>query len=470
MQLSANPARRRTAVTNSAVREYVEANRERFLDELKELVAIPSISTLSEHQADLRHAAAWLAAHLREQIGMDTARVIETGGHPLVYGEWLQAPGKPTVLIYGHYDVQPVDPLELWKTPPFEPTVVGENLYGRGAVDDKGQMFATIKALEALKATGGFPCNIKLLIEGEEEAGGASIAQYVQDHPSELAADCALILDTGMVAKGVPTICYALRGLTYLEIEARGAGHDLHSGSYGGIAPNPIQALAWVLADLKSRDGTINIPGLYDTVRPLSEQERATLERQSKQLAPGLMQAAELHALPGEAGFSVLERATARPTLEVHGIRGGFVGQGAKTVIPAVATAKISLRLVANQKPDAVLELVRQRVAELAPEGIELIIHEHHGGEPVEVGLDAPVLQQAVAALEEEFGHPVEFERGGGTIPVAALFAAVLGQPVVMMGFGLADDNVHAPNEKFYIPNYYHAIRSVAGFLSRVGG
>lgn len=457
-------------MTHQDVREYVESNRERFLDELMALVAIPSISALSEHKADVRRAAEWLESHLSEQIGLEQVRLIDTAGHPLVYGEWLHAPGKPTVLVYGHYDVQPVDPLELWRTPPFEPTVVGDNLYGRGAVDDKGQMFAALKALEVLRATGGgFPCNIKVLLEGEEEAGGASIATYVESHADELAADCALILDTGMVEKGVPTICYSLRGLTYMEIEARGAGHDLHSGSYGGIAPNPIQALAWVLADLKSRDGTINLPGLYTDVRPLSEQERITLQHQSVAATPRLMAAAGLSALPGEAQYSVLERATARPTFEVHGIRGGFVGEGAKTVIPAVATAKVSLRLVANQKPDRVLDLVRQRVAQLAPEGITLTVIPHHGGDPVETALHAPVMALAAAALEAEFNHPVEFERGGGSIPVAALFGSVLRQPVVMMGFGLDDDNVHAPNEKFYIPNFYHAIRSVAGFLTRLG-
>lgn len=458
-------------MTDTGIRDYVESNKERFLDELKALVAIPSISTLSEHKSDMRRAAEFLVDQLKTRVGMDNARVVETAGHPLVYAEWLQASDKPTVLIYGHYDVQPVDPIELWRTAPFEPTVVGENLYGRGAVDDKGQMFATIKALESLKATDGtLPCNIKVLVEGEEEAGGAAIAEYVQSHAEELAADCALILDTGMVEKGQPTLTYALRGLTYLEIEARGAGHDLHSGSYGGIAPNPIQALAWILAALKAPDGTINIPGLYNSVRPLSEQEREFLQRQSADATPRLMEAAELATLPGEAGYSVLERATARPTLEIHGISGGFTGEGAKTVIPAVATAKVSLRLVANQRPAEVTDLVRRRVAELAPDGVAITVRDLHGGDPVETPLDAPIMQVAAQALEAEFGKPVEYERSGGTIPVAALFSAVLHQPVVMMGFGLADDNVHAPNEKFFIPNYYAAIRSVAGFLQRVGG
>lgn len=456
-------------MTHATIRDYVESNHDRFLDELKALVAIPSISTLSEHKGDVRRAAEYLVAQL-QQIGLDNTQVIETAGHPLVYAEWLGAAGKPTILIYGHYDVQPVDPIELWRTPPFEPTVVGDNLYGRGAVDDKGQMFATVKALESLKAVDGeLPCNVKVLIEGEEEAGGAAIAEYVQSHAEELAADCALILDTGMIEKGQPTLTYSLRGLTYLEIEARGAGHDLHSGMYGGIAPNPIQALAWILGGLKSPDGAINIPGLYNSVRPLSDQEREFLQRQSANTTAQLMQAAELTSLPGEAGYSVVERATARPTFEIHGISGGFTGEGAKTVIPAVATAKVSLRLVANQRPAEVADLVRRRVTELAPEGVQITVRDLHGGDPVETSIDAPIMQVAAQALEEEFGKPVEYERSGGTIPVAALFSAVLRQPVVMMGFGLSDDNVHAPNEKFFIPNYYAAIRSVAGFLKRVG-
>ncbi len=457
-------------MTTSSVHDYVTANRERFLDELKELVAIPSISTLSEHKQDVRRAAEYLVTQLQERVGFANAQLIETEGHPLVYADRMEAPGKPTVLIYGHYDVQPVDPIELWRTPPFEPTVEGENLRGRGAVDDKGQMFATIKALETLVATeGALPVNVRVLIEGEEEAGGEAIATYVAENPEKLAADCALILDTGMVEKGVPTICYALRGITYFEIVANGADHDLHSGMYGGVGPNPIQALAWVLADLKRPDGTITIPGLYDTVRLLSEQERSSLERQSEKGATRLMSAAGLKELPGEAGYSVLERATARPTFEVHGIRGGFTGEGAKTVIPATATAKVSLRLVANQRPDEVLELVKKHIAGMYFPGITLEVRDIHGGDAVETPLDAPVMQVAAAALEHEFGRSVEYERSGGSIPIAALFASVLNLPVVMMGFGLADDNVHAPNEKFFIPNYYAAIRSVAGFLQRLG-
>ncbi|GAB4215630.1 MAG: dipeptidase [Roseiflexaceae bacterium] len=456
-------------MADSQIAAYVDANAARFLDELKALVAIPSISTLPEHSADVRRAGAFLVTHLREQLGFE-AELIETAGHPLVYGEWRGAPGKPTLLIYGHYDVQPVDPLELWHTPPFEPTVEGDNLRGRGAVDDKGPTFATLKALDTLlHVDGTLPVNIKVLIEGEEECGGESIAAYVRANPERLAADCVLVLDTGMIEPGQPTISYGLRGLVYTEIVATGAGHDLHSGAYGGIAPNPIQALAWVLADLKGRDGKINLPGLYELMQPLTDADRAALERQSELEAETLRVAGELSELPGEAGYSVAERASARPTFEVHGIRGGFVGEGAKTVIPSTATAKVSLRLVPNQDPERVAELLAARLRELTPPGVTMELRNLHGGDAVVLSLDSPQLRAAAAALEEEFGRKTVFVREGGSIPVVALFDALLKAPVVMLGFGLPDDNVHAPNEKFYLPNFYAAIRSVAGFIKRLG-
>jgi acetylornithine deacetylase/succinyl-diaminopimelate desuccinylase-like protein len=416
----------------------------------------------------VRRAAEFLAENLRGRVGLENVEVIETKGHPLVYAEWLNAPGKPTVLIYGHYDVQPVDPLELWRTPPFEPTLEGENLRARGAVDDKGPMFANLKALETLMQTnsGKLPVNVKVLIEGEEESGGASIAEYVENHPEHLAADYALVLDTSMVEKGVPTISHALRGIMYAELVARGAAGDLHSGVYGGIAPNPLQTLAWALAELKGRNGRINIPGLYELARPLSDEERQALENQSKAQEQPLKAAAGLSELPGENGFSIAERASARPTFEVHGIIGGFTGAGAKTVIPAEATAKISLRLVPGQNPDKVFELLEARVKELAAPGAALELRPVHGGDAVLLPLDSPVLQIAARALENEFNRPVAFQREGGSIPIVAQFAQELNLPVVMYGFGLVDDNIHAPNEKFYLPNFYHAIRTVAGFLT----
>ena len=455
-------------MNNSKVADYVENNSGRFLEELKELIRIPSISTLPENAGDVRRAAEFLAENLRERVGLQTIEIIETEGHPLVYAEWLEAPGKPTVLIYGHYDVQPVDPLELWRTPPFEPTLEGDNLRARGAVDDKGPMFANLKALETLMQTndGKLPVNVKILLEGEEESGGASIAAYVKNHGERLAADCALVLDTSMVEKDVPTISQALRGILYAEIVARGAAGDLHSGVYGGIAPNPFQTLAWALAELKGRDGRINIPGLYELANPLSDAEREALAQQSEAHEKALKAAAGLELLPGEEGFSIAERGAARPTFEVHGIIGGFTGAGAKTVIPAEATAKVSLRLVPGQNPDKVFDLLEKRVKELASPGTTLEVKLVHGGDAVLLPLDSPVLQTAARALEAEFNRPVAFQREGGSIPIVAQFSQQLNLPVVMYGFGLTDDNIHAPNEKFYLPNFYHAIRTVAGFLT----
>ncbi|MBA3442713.1 MAG: dipeptidase [Pyrinomonadaceae bacterium] len=456
-------------MSNTRIASYVEENAARFIDELKALVRIPSVSTLHEHKGDVRQAAEFLVAQLREQVGMNIVELVETAGQPLVYAEHLGAPGKPTILIYGHYDVQPADPVELWRTPPFEPTVEGEDLRGRGAVDDKGPMFATIKALETLmRVEGALPVNVKVLIEGEEESGGESIEAYVKAHPERLQADCVLVLDTGMVERGVPTISYGLRGIAYAEIVARGASQDLHSGVYGGIAPNPLQTLAWVLTDLKGRDSRVNLPGLYEMMQPLAPKEQAALARQSKLQERELMTSGGLSVLPGEEGFSVAERAAARPTFEVHGIRGGFTGEGAKTVIPAEATAKVSLRLVPGQKPETVLELLARRVRELASPGIALEVRPLHGGDGALLPLDSPVLKIAAAALEEEFGREVAFMREGGSIPVVALFDSVLHAPIVMLGFSLPDDNVHAPNEKFYLPNYYAAIRTVATFLKRL--
>ncbi|MEJ7618131.1 MAG: dipeptidase [Pyrinomonadaceae bacterium] len=457
-------------MTTDRIAPYVAKNAARFLDELQQLIRIPSVSTLPEHAGDVRRAGEFLVANLRAQVGFDQVELVETAGHPLVYAEWMNAPGKPTVLIYGHYDVQPADPFELWRTPPFEPTIEGEDLRGRGAVDDKGPMLATLKALETLMRTdGALPVNVRVLIEGEEESGGEAVEAFVKANAKRLRADCALVLDTAMIDKGVPTISYGLRGMVYAEIVARGAGHDLHSGVYGGIAPNPLQALAWVLADLKGRDGRIRLPELYEMMQPPSDAERGALARQSELQEAGLLSAAGLREMPGESGFGVAERASARPTFEVHGIRGGFTGEGAKTVIPAEATAKVSLRLVPHQKPEAVLALLTRRVQELAPPGITLELRPLHGGDAVLLGLNASVLKTAARALESEFGREVAFLREGGSIPVVALFDRVLKVPVVLLGFSLPDDNIHAPNEKFYIPNYYAAIRTVASFLKQLG-
>lgn len=452
-----------------AALQYAASNSERFLEDLKALIRIPSISGISDYHPDVRRAAEWLVAHLNSTVGFSNARVVEEVGLPLVYAERMIDPSKPTVLVYGHFDVQPVDPVELWKTPPFEPTLVGESLYARGAVDDKGPTLAIVKALESLIATQGLNVNIKILLEGEEESGSESISHYVEHNAAALACDYVLILDTGMVAKDVPTITHSLRGMTYVEITAKGAKGDLHSGGYGGIAPNPLQALAWVLSDLKGRDGYINLPGLYDMLRPLSSEERAILERQSQQRGEIMMAAAGIDSFPGEKQYSAMERMTSRPTFEVHGIIGGFVGEGTKTVIPAEAKAKVSLRLAPGQDSQKVFTLLQKRVKELAPEAVTMDVVWLNGGEPLLLPLDAPVLQIAAAAYGAEFSEPVEYVRGGGSIPVAALFDRYLKAPCIMLGFGLSDDNVHAPNEKFHLPYYAKAVRSCIRFFSMLG-
>ena len=448
---------------------YVDKHQDRFLAELFDLLRIPSISTLPKHKKDVRRAAKFVAGKM-EDLGLRKVKVIKTDGHPLVYGEWLEAEGKPTILIYGHYDVQPVDPLDLWNSDPFEPVVRNDNIYARGAVDDKGQMYGLLKALDALMRTyHGLPVNVRLLIEGEEEAGGESIEAYVRAHPQKLQCDAAYIADTGMPAPGVPSIVYGLRGITYTELEAKGAAQDLHSGAFGGVAPNPIHALALVLAGLKGADGHITIPELYERLKGVSDEERALWNRSPVDIPAQLKKDMGVDVLPGEEQIDPRERIAARPTLEVHGIRGGFVDEGAKTVIPAEAVAKVSLRLPPELAPKDVLPLLQRRVAELCPPGVTITVREIHSGEGVSVPLDSVYIRAAEQALEQEWGRPPVFEREGGSIPIAALFTDILHAPVVMIGTGLPDDNMHAPNEKYHLPNYYHGIRQAVRFLDILG-
>jgi len=456
--------------TASAALAYVDQHRDAFLEGLKELLRIPSISTLLEHRKDVRRAASYVADEL-ERIGLKKVKVIKTAGHPLVYGEWLEAEGKPTALLYGHYDVQPVDPIELWKSDPFEPAIRHDNLYARGAVDDKGQMYGLLKALEALIKTGGekLPVNVRVLIEGEEEAGGESIEAYVKEHPDKLACDVVLVADSGMPAPGVPSLVYGLRGIVYTEIRAQGARHDLHSGEYGGIGPNPIHALALVLAGLKGVNGKITIPELYKRMKPVTAEERELWKRNPVDMPAEYMKEMGIDVLPGETDIDPVERATARPTLEVHGIKGGFTSAGAKTVIPAEATAKVSLRLPPGLRPAEVASLLKKRVAELCPPGVRMEVHTIHGGDAVLVPIDSVFMRAAARALEQEWGRPPVYERSGGSIPVGALFDSKLHAPVIFMGTGLPDDNLHAPNEKYHIPNFYHLIRQAIRFLEIVG-
>jgi acetylornithine deacetylase/succinyl-diaminopimelate desuccinylase-like protein len=459
-----------TTPASTAALAYVDQHRSDFLEELKALLRIPSISTLPMHKKDVRRAAKYVADEMK-RIGLKKVRVIKTERHPLVYGEWLEAEGKPTVLLYGHYDVQPVDPLELWQSDPFEPEVRNDNLYARGAVDDKGQMYGLLKSLQALmQAHGGkLPVNVRVLIEGEEEAGGESIEAYVREHPQKLACDVALVADTGMPAPGVPSLVYGLRGILYTEIHARGARHDLHSGEFGGVGPNPIHALALVLAGLKGADGKITIPELYRRMKQVTPEERELWKRNPVDVPAEFMREMGIDVLPGEQDIDPVERATARPTLEVHGIMGGFTAEGAKTVIPAEATAKVSLRLPPGLRPAEVLPLLQKRVAELCPPGVHMSVESIHGGDAVLVPVDNVYMRAAAEALEQEWGTPPAFERSGGSIPVGALFESQLHAPIVFMGTGLPDDNIHAPNEKYHIPNFYHLIRQAVRFLEILG-
>ena len=448
---------------------YISANEGRFLEELKDWLRIPSISTLPEHAGDVRRAAEFAAEQLR-QIGFDKVQLIETQGHPLVYGEWLKESGKPTLLAYGHYDVQPVDPVELWDSPPFEPTVRGDNLYCRGACDDKGQTMLVLKAMESLvRVNGHLPVNVRVLLEGEEEAGGEAIEHYVRTYPERLQCDTAFICDTGMPSQEIPALVYGLRGITYTEVEVRGAKRDLHSGEFGGIAPNPLHALALIIAGLKDAEGCINIPGLFDKVRQPTETERAFWRSNPQDIEGVLKTEMGVSQFSGENDYSALERLSARPTLEVHGISGGFVGEGAKTVIPAQGKAKISLRLPPDLKSSEVFELFEKRVKELAPRDVEVIVRNLHGGEAVLVEPDSAPMRAAIAALKETYKQEPMLIREGGSIPIAALFHEILHAPVVLMGFGLPDDNLHAPNEKYSLTQFYKGLRTVASFLQKLG-
>jgi acetylornithine deacetylase/succinyl-diaminopimelate desuccinylase-like protein len=410
-----------------------------------------------------------LASDLK-RIGMQNVKLIETTGHPLVYADWLHAAGKPTVLIYGHYDVQPPDPLDEWLSPPFEPTERNGNLYARGAVDDKGQVVAQVKALESLfAAKGSLPLNVRVLFEGEEEVGGEGVAKYVASKPPELKADFALVSDTELFAPGLPTLCVGLRGMIYTELEVRGARTDLHSGMYGGVAPNPFFALAQILAKLKDEHGHILIPGFYDDVVAPSAEELAAW--QSLPFDEEHYRETEVGSkkLIGEVGFSVLERTWARPTLDVHGIPGGFIGAGAKTVIPAKATAKVSMRLVPDMTPAKAFALYKSYVESIVPVGVEVDVRLIHSGDACLIPVDNPYIRAATKALKEIWGKDTVFIRSGGSIPIVGDFARHLGLPSVMMGFGLPDDNIHAPNEKFHIRNFELGIESLIRFLEEAG-
>ena len=452
--------------------EFVESQRARFEDELSELLRIPSVSTLPAHREDLQRAARWVADRLR-RAGLD-AEVISTQRHPLVYAEWQGAPGRPTILCYGHYDVQPADPLELWTAPPFEPTVRNGSLYARGAADNKGPVVSMIAAVQAYTQTKTrLPVNLKLLIEGEEESGGESIEAYVDTHADRLRADAALVLDGGMFAPGIPAITLGLRGIVGAEIEVAGASRDLHSGVYGGVAPNPFVALAEIITGLKDPQGRILIPHFYDRVEAPHPDEKAAWNRLPFDEEAFLRDEVGATALTGEPGFSVFERVWARPTLEVHGMPGGFIGEGTKTVIPARASAKISMRLVPRQNPEEISREFESHVRNLQPRGTRVTVRKRngstpgktrHGAPPVLISPEGSAIAAARRAFSEVFGHETVLIRSGGSIPIVADFISKLRLPAVISGWALPDCNVHSPDEKLDLAHFHKGIHAVMRF------
>src|SRR6266496_3249469 len=441
--------------------DFINVNREKYVDELKALLAIPSISALPQHAGDVRRCAEWCADEMR-RIGLQNVRLIDTPGNPVTYGDWLGAEGAPTILFYGHYDVQPVDPLNLWQSAPFDATIRDGEIYARGSADDKGQVFMHFKAVEAhLQQNGRLPLNIKFILEGEEEVGSAHLDDFVPAHRSELAADVVVISDSPMFARGVPSICYGLRGLVYCQIDLRGSSTDLHSGSFGGAVANPAFVLAQMIAQMKDRGGHIKIPGFYDDVVPLTQEERdawAKLPFSEKQYRKDF----GVPKLQGETDYTTLERTWARPTLEVNGLLSGFTGEGAKTVLPAVAMAKISMRLVPDQAPDKIAALFEDYIRKLAPKTVEATVTRMHGGKPWMTSYDNLFVQAAARAIEKGFGQKPVFTREGGSIPVVSTFQEELGLPSVLFGVGLPDENAHAPNEKLDLGNFHNGIVAAA--------
>lgn len=451
------------AEKNNGFAKYIEDHKESHLQELCELLRIPSVSTKTERKPDIERAANWVAEKLRK-VGMSRVEVIPTKGHPLVYGESLNAPGKPTILFYGHYDVQPAEPLDLWTTPAFEPTVRGGNLFGRGTADDKGQVHIHLAAMESLfAAEGKLPINIKVLIEGEEEVGSANLWDFVQNNKSRLKADALVVSDTSMLAPGVPSVTYGLRGLVYYEVEITGPAQDLHSGVFGGAAPNPLTILTELFAKMHDKNFRVTVPGFYDDVAKLSAAERKSLAKlpfkpkdfQKNVGSPGLA---------GEKGFSVAEQVWCRPTLELNGIWGGYMGEGSKTVIPSKAHAKFSCRLVPNQSPEKITRAVERYIRKLLPKTVTCKFIVHSTGKPWVAPFTHPFFEVAHKALEKGFGKRAVFIREGGSIPFVTQMHDTFKVPCVLIGFGLPDENAHAPDEHLSLENYFGGIRAIAHF------
>lgn len=432
---------------------YLKENRDKHLKELSNLLSIPSISALSEHKNDTRAAASWIAEALKK-IGMENVEIFQTKGHPVVYADWLKAEGKPTVLIYGHYDVQPVDPIELWETPPFEPSIRDEKIYARGSSDDKGQTFMHIKALEALlETTGTLPLNFKFCIEGEEEIGSPHLDEFVEEKKELLAADVIVISDTTMIDQCKPTICYGVRGLCGIQIDVKGSKSDLHSGLYGGGVQNSIHALVEIVNSFHDKNGRVTVEGFYDQVIPLKDEEREAFRALGID-EEKVRQELGVNSLYGEQDYSYFERISARPTLEVNGIYGGFQGEGIKTVIPAEAHAKITCRLVPDQDPEKIVELLKRHIEKNLPSGVEVDITVFDKGAPYVTPIDHPVIKAAEKAYETVYNVPVSYTRMGGSLPIIATLDQTVNAPIVLMGFGLPTENFHAPNEHFHLENF----------------
>ena len=442
---------------------YIDTNKQRYLDELFELLRIPSVSADSKFKNDVRRAAEFVCDKLTA-AGVDNAQLHETPGHPIVYGEKLIDPALPTVLIYGHYDVQPADPYELWNTPPFEPTIRNERIYARGACDDKGQVYMHVKAVEAMLATNSLPCNVKIMIEGEEEVGSDHLGLFVAENREMLKADVILISDTSIIANDVPSIESGLRGLSYMEVEVTGPNRDLHSGVYGGGVDNPVNVLCQMIASLKDADGRITIPGFYDKVIELTTEERTEMAKAPFDLVE-YKRDLGIREVGGEAGYSTIERTSVRPTLDVNGIWGGYTGEGAKTVLPGKASAKISMRLVPNQTPDEITELFKTHFESIAPASVQVSVRAHHGGFPYVTPTDSIEFEAASQAMEESWGKKPIPTRGGGSIPIVALFEKELGIKSILMGFGLDIDALHSPNESYGLFNFYKGIETIPLFF-----
>ncbi|WP_018479881.1 dipeptidase [Pontibacter roseus] len=442
--------------------QYISDNKDRFINELMDMLRIPSVSADPKFKQDVLRTAEYVAQKLTE-AGADNVELCETGGYPIVYGDKIIDPALPTVLVYGHYDVQPADPYELWHSPPFEPVIKDGKIYARGACDDKGQMYMHVKAFEVMMQNNALPCNVKFMIEGEEEVGSENLATFVKGNKTKLAADVILISDTGMLGNDTPSITTGLRGMSYLEVEVTGPNRDLHSGLYGGAVANPINILCQMIASMHDENNHITIPGFYDNVQELSQEERAEMARAPFDLEK-YKQALDLTDVHGEAGYTTMERNSIRPTLDVNGIWGGYTGEGAKTVIPSKAFAKISMRLVPNQTSAEITEKFQKHFESIAPKSVRVLVKPHHGGEPVVTPTNSVAYQAAARAYETTFGVKPVPVRSGGSIPIVAMFKSELGLDSVLMGFGLDSDAIHSPNESFGVFNFMKGIETIPMF------